>query len=238
MEYAIIAAGEGSRLAREGVSLPKPLVSVAGEPLIDRLCRIFMLNDASRIHIITHNRLPEVQSHIKKLQQRYPIRHIVKNTPSSMHSFYELAAGITAERFCLTTVDTIFDENEFTDYIQKFQTGISADAYMAVTDFVDDEKPLYIETDDTLHIRAFCDEPTTHSRYVSGGIYAFTQAVIPVLKHDIESGMSRMRNFQRSLLTAGLSVDAHPFSCIVDIDHAADIAKAETFILTHKRPLP
>ena len=53
MEYAIIAAGEGSRLAREGVSLPKPLVRVAGEPLIDRLCRIFMLNDASRIHIIT-----------------------------------------------------------------------------------------------------------------------------------------------------------------------------------------
>ena len=151
-----------------------------------------------------------------------------------MHSFYELAAGITAERFCLTTVDTIFDENEFTDYIQKFQTGIPADAYMAVTDFVDDEKPLYIETDDALHIRAFCDEPTAQSRYVSGGIYAFTQAVIPVLKHDIESGMSRMRNFQRSLLTAGLSVDAHPFSCIVDIDHAADIAKAETFILTHK----
>ena len=38
-----------------------------------------------------------------------------------MHSFYELAAGITAERFCLTTVDTIFDENEFTDYIQNFR---------------------------------------------------------------------------------------------------------------------
>ena len=71
---------------------------------------------------------------------------------------------------------------EFTDYIQKFQTGIPADAYMAVTDFVDDEKPLYIETDDALHIRAFCDEPTAQSRYVSGGIYAFTQAVIPVLK--------------------------------------------------------
>lgn len=238
MEYAIIAAGEGSRLAREGVPQPKPLVPVNGEPLIDRLCRIFMQNDASRIHIITHNRLPEVQCHIEKLQQRYPIRLIVKNTPSSMHSFYELAAGITAEQFCLTTVDTLFDEQEFAHYIEAFQQADATDAYMAVTDFVDDEKPLYIETDDALHIRAFCDEPTAQSRYVSGGIYAFTQAVIPVLKHGIESGMSRMRNFQRSLLTAGMRVDAHPFSCIVDIDHAADIAKAETFILTHKRPLP
>ena len=41
MEYSVIAAGEGSRLAREGVVYAKPLVPVGGEPLIDRLCRIF-----------------------------------------------------------------------------------------------------------------------------------------------------------------------------------------------------
>ena len=37
MKYAIIAAGEGSRLAREGIWEPKPLVEVGGERLIDRL---------------------------------------------------------------------------------------------------------------------------------------------------------------------------------------------------------
>ena len=42
MKYAIIAAGEGSRLASEGVEKPKPLVCINGEPLIDRLIRIFM----------------------------------------------------------------------------------------------------------------------------------------------------------------------------------------------------
>ena len=41
MKFAIIAAGEGSRLAREGVDLPKPLVTVGGEPMIERLARIF-----------------------------------------------------------------------------------------------------------------------------------------------------------------------------------------------------
>lgn len=34
MEYAVIAAGEGSRLAREGVVYAKPLVPVGGEPLL------------------------------------------------------------------------------------------------------------------------------------------------------------------------------------------------------------
>ena len=41
MKFAIIAAGEGSRLQQEGVALPKPLVHVGGEALIDRLFRIF-----------------------------------------------------------------------------------------------------------------------------------------------------------------------------------------------------
>ena len=46
MKFAIIAAGEGSRLAQEGVSLPKPLVSIGGEPMIERLVRIFNANGA------------------------------------------------------------------------------------------------------------------------------------------------------------------------------------------------
>ena len=41
MKFAIIAAGEGSRLANEGINAPKPLVEVGGEKLIDRLLRIF-----------------------------------------------------------------------------------------------------------------------------------------------------------------------------------------------------
>ena len=40
MKYAIIAAGEGSRLAEEGVAEPKPLVRLGSECLIDRLLRI------------------------------------------------------------------------------------------------------------------------------------------------------------------------------------------------------
>ena len=34
MHYAIIAAGEGSRLVQEGVALPKPLVDLDGRPMI------------------------------------------------------------------------------------------------------------------------------------------------------------------------------------------------------------
>ena len=41
MNYAIIAAGEGSRLVQEGVAVPKPLVDLDGRPMIRRLIDIF-----------------------------------------------------------------------------------------------------------------------------------------------------------------------------------------------------
>ena len=213
MEYAVIAAGEGSRLAREGVVYAKPLVPVGGEPLIDRLCRIFSDNQASLIHIIINEEREEVRRHVENLQHRYPIRLIIKNTPSSMHSFYEFAR-----------------------YIDIFRKDDTLDGYMAVTDFIDDEKPLYVETDTDMNIHAFGDSATTESRYVSGGIYAFTRSVLPILKDGIETGISRMRNFQRALIGNGLRLNAYAFSCIIDIDHASDIAKAESFINTHERP--
>ena len=40
MKFAIISAGEGSRLAQEGVQLPKPLVQLNGMAMIDRLIHI------------------------------------------------------------------------------------------------------------------------------------------------------------------------------------------------------
>ena len=41
MHYAIIAAGEGSRLREEGIDTPKPLVRLCGVTLLERLIGMF-----------------------------------------------------------------------------------------------------------------------------------------------------------------------------------------------------
>ena len=50
------------------------------------------------------------------------------------------------------------------------------------------------------------------------------------LQRCIDEGQSRMRNFQRALVADGLKLEACPFSKILDVDHATDIAKAEAFL--------
>ena len=230
MNYAIIAAGEGSRLAQEGVAKPKPLVDICGEPMIGRLINLFCRCNAESISIIVNEQMTEVREYIESLSRDIPLNLVVKTTPSSMHSFFELSRVIPKGRFCLTTVDTIFREQDFRPYIEAMEADERYDGMMAVTDYIDDEKPLYVQTDDDLNITAFRDERYDGAKYISGGIYALNEKAIDVLADCMERGVARMRNFQRALVDAGLRLKAYPMGKILDVDHAGDIEKAENFI--------
>ena len=229
MKFAIIAAGEGSRLASEGIKAPKPLIELQGVPFIERLVRVFARQGADSINIIVNGQQPDTLAHIKKLQEEFPINIVVKSTPSSMHSLHALSHLLRGDRFCLTTVDTLFHEDEFAAYIKAFKES-DDDGIMAVTDYIDDEKPLYVDTDTELNITAFCDRSTENSRYISGGIYGLSPESLDILDECMSEGIERMRNFQRRLVQSGMKLKAYPFSKIIDIDHAEDISKAEKFL--------
>lgn len=229
MDYAIIAAGEGSRLAQEGVALPKPLVKLNGKEMIRRLIDVFLANNATSINIIVNEEMTQVHEFISQIKLDIPFNVIVKSTPSSMHSFYELRDFLRNGKFCLTTVDTIFREDEFAEYIKAFIQDEHSDGMMAVTDFIDDEKPLYIDADENMLIKGFLDSSDS-CKYISGGIYGLTPKAIDTLERCLESGQARMRNFQRQLVADGLKLKAYSFPKIVDVDHAEDIKKAEEFL--------
>ena len=230
MNYAIIAACEGSRLAQEGVAKPKPLVELSGEPMIGRLISIFLRCNAESISIIVNEYMTEVREYLESLKLPVPLNLVVKTTPSSMHSFYELSRVMKPGKFCLTTVDTIFREPDFARYIAAFEADTENDGMMAVTPFIDDEKPLYVETDDQMNIVAFRDAAWDGAKYVSGGIYALNEKSFGVVKECIDNGVSRMRNFQRALVSSGLKLKAYSIDKIIDVDHAEDIATAQKFI--------
>ncbi|MBD5259937.1 MAG: NTP transferase domain-containing protein [Bacteroides sp.] len=232
MNYAIIAAGEGSRLRNEGVEAPKPLVPLNGMPMIGRLIDIFIKCGAETISVIVNEQMTQVRDYLEQLAPTLPVelKLVVKSTPSSMHSFYEVSRLFDGKRYILTTVDTIFREDDFRRYAEAFERAESIDGMMAVTDYIDDEKPLYIEVNDQMRITAFCDAPFPGVKYISGGIYGLDGRALEVLRECIDSGVSRMRNFQRALVAAGLNLQAYPFGKIIDVDHQEDIAKAESFI--------
>ena len=238
MIYAIIAAGEGSRLMQEGVQLPKPLVRVGGEYLVDRLIRIFMANKADEIVVVCNEQMTDVAKHLNDLQcnglagEHIPLRVVVKSTPSSMHSLYELSPYLHTSPFILTTVDTIFNEDEFAKFVSVMKEALELgdNGVMAVTSFVDDEKPLYVQIVNPPYISGFYDELAPNCQYISAGIYGLPPQCLPILQACVEGGESRMRNFQRALIANHLKLRAYVMGKVLDIDHASDINKAEEFV--------
>lgn len=242
MKFAIIAAGEGSRLATEGVTQPKPLIPLCRVPMIERLISIFHRCGAEEIIVAVNSARPETHQYLLEFSEAnptIPLRIVVADTPSSMHTFAALAPYLQEAPFCLTTVDTIFQEEAFRAYLHATEQYLldGYDGCMAVTDFVDDESPLYVAATSQFDITGFHDKITEapnstlgESYFISGGIYTLSPKALTTLSRCMAEGQHRLRNFQRGLIADGLKLKAYLFDKILDIDHASDIAKAESFL--------
>lgn len=228
MHFAIIAAGQGSRLHEEGIALPKPLVQIGGKPLIGRLIDTFVCCGAESVSVIINEQAAEVGRYLESLSLPVPLHITRRTTPGSMHSLAAMNLGRLGGKVIVTTVDTVFSPAEFAAYCREFEHSQDIDAMMAVTRYIDDEKPLYVITrPGTMEVTDFADAPVPGSElYASGGIYGLTPRALGILGDCLSEGVTRMRRYQRALVRQGLTVRAVEFSKIIDVDHAADIPKA------------
>ena len=238
IDFGIIAAGDGNRIKEEGSVLPKPLVDIEGEPMIGRLVNMMQKSGARSISVIVNSDMPEVIGYLEYLRDNLKCELKISDlkTPSSMHTMYELLRLMEPKnKFIVTTVDTIFTQDAFINYVDRFaKAGSNIDGVMGVTDYIDDEKPLYIATDQDMHITAYLDYPQEDVKYVSAGIYGLKPKALHLLKECIQTGMTRMRNFQRKLVETGEHLIAYNLGKVIDVDHLSDIEKANCLLNSFK----
>lgn len=224
----IIAAGEGLRLKEEGINIPKPLVEINGVPLIQRIIDIALKNGVDSIACIINEELPELEEYLLNKNSLLPFNLIVKSTQSSFHSFHQISRFFEPP-FLLTTTDSVFRDDEFTEFLKYSMNCNKADAVLAVTDFVDDEKPLFVEVEEDSRIVSLIDKNKDYE-FVTGGLYLFKNDIKKYIDEAAEQGINRLRNFLRYLLQKKLRMYAYPFSKIIDVDHVSDIKEAEDFL--------
>lgn len=228
MIAGIIAAGEGSRLKAGGIPGPKPLVRVGGVPIIERLLLSLHRCGIESVRCIINEESTAVREYVEGLRLPIPVRFVVKSTPSSMHSLFELAPHLGEGRFLLATVDSIFDEADLRGLVAAAAADTAVDGRLAVTEFIDDENPLYVDADGGGRIRSF--SKTGRARWITGGLYALSTRVFREIGPAREAGIERLRNFLSHLVASGYDLRIHPFSTIVDVDRAGDILAAERLL--------
>lgn len=235
MKLAIIGAGEGSRLKSEGVALPKPLVKIADECMIDRIIRIGAKAGINSVQCILNENSQEVEEHLKKNKYAVPLNIKIKTTASSMHSLFELKKYLT-EPFLMATVDSIFKEEEYLEFVSFAQDQKNSSAVLGITSFIDDEKPLCVTIDDKNKITSFADEKKNHV-WATGGVYYFNPDIFMIADLAMKLQITRLRNFLKLLLLNGSNILAYKFSKIIDVDHLKDIAAAKEFLNQYENKL-
>ena len=139
----IFAAGHGSRLQSLFPNTIKPMVPVAGRPLIEWTARLLISAGVEDITVLLNSSGKPAKEHLKKTFPSTRFIFISRDTASSYESFSLLSQlmAMKTENFILSTVDAFYPPQDLKKFIEQAQ-NYSLPATLAVTDRIEDEKPL------------------------------------------------------------------------------------------------
>jgi NDP-sugar pyrophosphorylase family protein len=228
MHGLILAAGDGSRLAADGIAVPKPLVTIGGRPQIARLIETLeSLGCASLTCMVRDDlRMPEV------VRRRVPRNVVPCRTPSSLHTLVlGLAAAPPGPVFC-TMVDTVMTWN---DWVRAWTACAGALAQGAPAVLVvapvppRDTHPLCVRTDAAGHVTALGSD-LRDARWATAGVYGFGQVVRSRAAKAVHEGIERMRGFLSLLVREGALIPLVPVERALDVDRREDLEAANTWL--------
>ncbi len=227
IEGAILAAGRGERLRAGGPDLPKPLVRLAGEPLLARQARFMFEAGARRVVAVVNS---ETASLIDRNAIALPagLSVVVRDTPNSMETLFELGEHLTSRWFLAATVDAVLPAGEMTHFVQRALAlccadGAPASGALGVVRWRGDERPLFVQADAAGAIRTV---GAARGALVTAGIYFLPQSVFAFRSRAREMRLSALRQFLAGLVQWGVRLDAVELSDAIDIDVAEDLEAA------------
>jgi NDP-sugar pyrophosphorylase family protein len=236
LRAGVIAAGRGDRLRKE--SFPKPLVPVAGRPLIHHVLESIAEAGASEVCIIINQDSMAVRERVSAAQWPFAIRWIVESTPSSMHSFLRvlesLAEDGTGDHVLISTVDTIAPRGAYLRFVAEASDLGDAAVALAVTTVADDEKPLLVRMEGSTIVAI--GDAAAPSAYATAGYYFVSPVILREAEAARRDGLGALRAFFERLVARGYPIAAVGVPASIDVDRPADVAAAEDFLSAGSRP--
>lgn len=233
MNYVILAAGLGSRFAREGITTPKPLVPVMGVPMIGRLIGVLRsLGGCDSIHIVANPHMEGLVEYLERLRADGAPLVIKPIVSDNSYTSLRLAAEGLEGRFVAMTVDTVFADKEMAEFVRVVEAMPPGEVAMALTRYVDDESPLYarVNSQGLITNYRYGGEPFEEGAIVSAGIYGLTAEAMRMVSAR-ERYPESLSDFQRILATeTPLKVRMFEMQKAFDVDSVRDRDAAEAFL--------
>jgi NDP-sugar pyrophosphorylase family protein len=226
----IFAAGAGSRLKKYAPDTLKPLVKVAGIPLIDWTIKSMIAMNYTHITVLLNSKGKPVKEHLKNAFPNINFVFILKDTASSYESFNLVSQTLAqnARTFLLSTVDSLYHPDTLKEFV-KLSEGDDFAAALGITDKVHDEKPLWADINKNGEIIAM-GQNAKDKKYATSGIYLLTQSLVNEMPHP--SAYEALREYLQDIAAQGKKIKSVMAPDSVDVDTEEDIKIAERFIRT------
>ncbi|MFI5350819.1 MAG: hypothetical protein ACHQ2Z_14825, partial [Elusimicrobiota bacterium] len=132
----------------------------------------------------------------------------------------------TEQAFLISTVDALVPAADVARFWTECREA-GADAGLALTAHVDDEKPLWADVDAAGVVTAVGDD-ARERRLVTCGLYYMTRAAAERLPEA--STHARLRDFWRALVASGARVAGSLLPKTLDVDRPEDVVAAEAYL--------
>ena len=222
IQGGIIAAGHGTRLRADGYRVSKPMVPVAGRPLIDLALERFRSVGIRRLTIIINETSDDCRRWLRDHEGDLDIDLIVRTTPSSYASFQVVASRLARTPAVITTIDAVMPVNSFYNFVETAKDVATNAIAFGLTDHIDDENPLWATLDAADgRIRQIGGSFGTH---ITAGLYWFPAQRQP----RPTASFPRLRDYLGWLVAEQQPVCGIVLPRVFDIDRARDIVAAES----------
>lgn len=201
MNILILAAGYATRLYPLTENQPKPLLEVAGKPMIEWvLDNLAPIPDIHRVFIVTNNKFA---SHFTKWAEEYHQRHLkleftIVNDGSTSDSDKLGAIGdmhyvLHHEKIAAEDLLVVAGDNLFSEPVAAFAEAAKANpATLALYDVGDLEaikKYNNVTTDEAGHITHFEEKPSKPTNTLTGiALYYYRSDILPLIDTYLAEG--------------------------------------------------
>jgi len=220
----IIAAGHGTRLKGAAPGNIKPLLEVGGKPLIHWV--VSGLRDAgiTRIVLLVNSSGKPVRHYVREQFPGIEWVFLTRDTASSWESF-RLVSNALAQRewrFVISTTDALISPRDVSRFVHEEWADDCAGA-LALTKYVDDEKPLWADIDDAGRVTAIGPNAKL-KKTVTCGLYGLGARVARDMPEAGTYG--RLRDFWIDLIAKRHPIQGMVLTDSIDVDRPEDLAAA------------
>ena len=177
MKGLILAAGRGTRLRPLTHTRPKPVIRVAGRPIIHYAVENLREAGVAEIGVVVS---PETEKDIREALSGYPVRYILQEEPQGLAHAVAVAGDFLKESpFVLYLGDNLFQRG-IRPYLEAFREGVSA--VLALVR-VENPRQFGVAVLEGERIVRLLEKPKDPpSDLAVAGVYVFTPEVLEVIR--------------------------------------------------------